>query len=89
MLDVNWLDAGSMDPIMRDGRTLLLAAPNTLGTAYGGDGIKLDPSSPYFYYVAAWDGDRWRTTETDAMHQEPIWLESHEPSHYAEITPPS
>lgn len=89
MLDVNWLDYGSIDPSMRYERTLLLATTNRLGTMHGGDGVMLHPDRPYSYYVAKWVAGRWETTETSAMFGDPIWLEPHEPSHYAEITPPT
>ena len=91
MLGVNWIDAGSMDPLMRDGRTLLLAVPNTLGTEYGGDGVRLDPRTPYFFYVGHWvsEAGAWHTTETWAQDGEIVSLQPHEPSHYAEITPPT
>lgn len=70
----------------RDGREVLLAIANTLGTADGGDGVKLHPRWPFLYYLAEWTDPpgTWRTTEGNG----PYDIDPGEPCAWAEITPP-
>lgn len=72
----------------RDGRELLLALRNILGTADGGDGVKLNPRWPFIYYLADWIAERgrWETTESD--WDEHVDLDPDEPCAWAEINPP-
>lgn len=89
MLGVNWSETGRESEGMRDGRPILLAVPNRLGTIDGGDGVKLHPQFPFTFYVAKWEGERWLTTETGAMYGDPITVEPHEPVYFAEINSPA
>lgn len=68
-------------------REVLLCVPNILGTADGGDGVRLHPSAPYLYYLGIWEGTHWLTDLTD-RDGDFVYLELREPKWWAEITPP-
>lgn len=65
---------------------VLLAVPNHLGSAYGGDGTVLHPAHPISYFIACWDSEhnRWRATETE-QDGSPVYLEPDEPSHWKQL----
>jgi hypothetical protein len=72
-------------------RELLIAVPNHLGTAYGGDGKALVPGRPYLVYMAEWEprlaaGGCWSTR--DGGPYDTFIVDSDDPSHWAEITLP-
>jgi hypothetical protein len=68
---------------------ILLAVPNKLGSAQGGDGKKLNPRWPVIYYLATWDesAGQWRTTEDDRDGYS-VYLTAREPRSWARIVPP-
>ncbi|GLI99138.1 hypothetical protein Sbs19_29560 [Sphingobium sp. BS19] len=66
---------------------VLLCRRNTLGTAYGGDGVILNPDAPYWYELATWERDEWRLNGADGYGGYET-LDADEPDFYAEITHP-
>ena len=87
-MNIQWLGLDAMPDCMRDGRELLLAIANTLGTAHGGDGALLHPKQPYLLYIASWNGREWETTESDCVDQTAVCLSANEPAFWAELNPP-
>lgn len=71
---------------LSDDVEVLLAVPNHLGSAYGGDTEALHPAHPVYYFIAHWEPEhqRWRTTETE-QDGSPVYLEPHEPSHWKQL----
>lgn len=87
---IDWVPIGDLLEHLKDGRELLLAVPDTLGTADGGDGVKLNPEHPYMLYVGRWhDGyECWVTTESEDGDNVYLNDLSSEPSHFAELNYP-
>ena len=88
----DWHPIASLPDDRLDGRDILLAEPNILAPAYGGDGIKRNPEAPWFYYIAQWadyvsPSGAWSTTETD-RHGDPILLTKTRVAYWADIKPP-
>ncbi len=88
---IDWRPIAEMPEEMLDGREVLLAIPNTLGTADGGDGKGLNPRFPYIYELAEWRVcraskthsrcGRWKCRDGQEWERE-------DASHYAEVTAP-
>jgi hypothetical protein len=86
---IGWRTIAEMPDELLDGREVLLAVPNTLGTADGGDGERLNPADPYIYDIARFVpdlGGRWQTNRDDCGGC--FEWEREAPSHFAELTPP-
>ena len=89
---IDWRPIADLPDEMLDGREVLLAVANTLGTANGGDGVMLNPRHPWLRYIATWAPSRgreggWETTEDDGggdCH----CLGRDEPRYFAELTAP-
>jgi hypothetical protein len=79
---------GSGPPFTGD--QVLLAVPNLIGTAFGGNGVKVDPDFPFTVYIARWDRNemRWATTEVDDETGGILWIDPVVPIFWAELNMP-
>ena len=73
-----------------DGQQVLVAVPNRVGDAWGGDGLKLDEDFPYTPYLARWNAGegQWETTETDDPPGGMLRLSLEQPTRWAVLNLP-
>jgi hypothetical protein len=73
-----------------NGDQVLLAVPNIIGASYGGEGIAVDPASPFWFHVGRWDHEqqRWATSAADDETGTILWVGAAVPAFWAELEPP-
>lgn len=89
MIDWQRLSPDASAASFKEGVEYMLAVPNRLGAAYGGDGRKLNPIHPYLVYVGRWIKCEGRWEADEASDWGSTYLDRSEPSHFACITLPT
>jgi hypothetical protein len=89
---VGWQQLPPRSPALPfNGDEVLLAVPNLIGVAFGGDGRKVDPGHPFTLHLARWDDRQlqWVTNETDDDTGGVFMLDPMVPVLWAEINMPA